>query len=49
MRCNWVTENDGGILTGPDTNTTFKLSLSVSKMKQHVLVAEDDEHKRALI
>lgn len=33
---------------GPDTNTTSKLSLSVSKMKKDVLAAEDDEHKKAL-
>lgn len=48
MRWNWVTENTEGILMGPDTNTTPKLSLSVSKMKKDVLAAEDDEHKKAL-
>lgn len=47
-RWNWVTANDEGFLLDPDTNITSKLALSVTKMKQHVLVADDDEHKRAL-
>lgn len=43
IRRNWVTVNYKGVSSRPLTQTSL-LMISVSKIKQHIRIAQDNEH-----